>query len=107
MCLMLLMVCYSVKMCDVSTVCISMFMYIEIDPSQCNYTTFLGAAVPEPDNLINNIQNMQLSGSGSNNNKYNNSIHNSNNANVNVSAGASGAGVGTRSNRPPSASLVK
>lgn len=23
--------------------------YIEIDPEQCGYTTFLGAAVPEPD----------------------------------------------------------
>lgn len=23
--------------------------YIEIDPAQCGYTTFLGAAVPEPD----------------------------------------------------------
>jgi len=23
--------------------------YIEIDPAQCGYTTFLGAAVPEPE----------------------------------------------------------
>ncbi len=29
--------------------------FIEIDPAQCNYTTFLGAAVPEPEKLLNNI----------------------------------------------------
>lgn len=34
--------------------------YIEIDPNQCNYTTFLGAAVPEPDNILNNIANLNI-----------------------------------------------
>lgn len=33
--------------------------YIEIDPDQCGYTTFLGAAVPEPDVDPEYIDNTQ------------------------------------------------
>jgi len=43
--------------------------FIEIDPTQCNYTTFLGAAVPEPDTMMNNVNanlaNMKVGGTTS------------------------------------------
>jgi tubulin polyglutamylase TTLL9 len=48
--------------------------FIEIDPAQCNYTTFLGAAVPEPEAMMNNV--------------------NASMASMNLGAGTAGASAG-------------
>lgn len=53
--------------------------YIEIDPEQCGYTTFLGAAVPEVENTTNppiaNNNNNNNNGSNNNNNRSSSNIN--------------------------------
>ena len=78
--------------------------YIEIDPNQCNYTSFLGAAVPEPDNILNNIANLNLNSSNGNNNSSNSGGGGSNSGGNNGSGNGSGK-VNNSNNRPSSSKV--